>query len=75
MEKVIVLLRQMVSEAAATGVRREELEDRIRMLLSGYRQLVKTPYQVSINNFIQRTCTTSFSLLLSDKEIAELWGE
>jgi hypothetical protein len=75
MEKVIVLLRQMVNEAAATGVRREELEDRIRILLSGYRQLVKTPYQVSINNFIARTCTTNFSLMLSDREIAGLWEE
>lgn len=74
-EKVIVLLRQMVNDAAATGVRREELEDRIRMLLSGYRQLVKTPYQVSINNFIARTCTTNFSLMLSDREIGELWEE
>jgi hypothetical protein len=43
MEKLIVLLRQEVIEAAATGVRREELEDRIRMVLSGYRQLMKTP--------------------------------
>ncbi len=69
MEKVIVLLRQVVSEAAATGVRREELEDRIRMLLSGYRQLVKTPYQVSVNNFISRACATNFSLRLTDAEI------
>jgi hypothetical protein len=75
MEKVILLLRQVVSEAAATGVRREELEDRIRMVLSGYRQLVKTPYQVSINNFISRVCTTTFSLRLSEAEIAGLWGE
>jgi hypothetical protein len=63
MEKVIVLLRQMVNEAA------------IRMVLLGYRQLMKTPYQVSINNFIARTCTTNFSLMLSDREIAELWEE
>jgi hypothetical protein len=73
MEKVIALLRQMFSEAAASGIRREELEDRIRTVLAGYRQLVKTPYQVSINNFIQRSCTTAFSLLLSDSEIARLW--
>jgi hypothetical protein len=73
MEKVVKLLRQMFGEAAATGVRREELEDRIRTVLSGYRQLVKTPYQVSINNFIQRSCTTAFSLLLSDSEIMRLW--
>ena len=73
-EKVIMLLRQVVNEAAATGVRRDELEDRMRMLLSGYRQLVKTPYQVSVNNFISRACMTTFSLQLSDREIAELWG-
>jgi hypothetical protein len=75
MEKVIVLLRQVVGEAVEKGVRREELEDRIRMVLSGYRQLVRTPYQVSVNNFISRVCTTNFSLRLSDAEIAELWGE
>jgi hypothetical protein len=74
MEKAIVLLRQVVAEASAAGVRREELEDRIRTVLSGYRQLVKTPYQVSINNFIARTCTTNFSLMLSDAEIAALWS-
>jgi hypothetical protein len=73
MEKVIALLRQLFGEAAATGIRRKELEDRIRTALAGYRQLVKTPYQVSINNFIQRSCTTMFSLLLSDTEIARLW--
>ena len=73
MEKVIVLLRQLVNDSVATGIRREELEDRIKMVLSGYRQLMRTPYQVSINNFIQRTCTTNFSFLLTDKEIAELW--
>jgi hypothetical protein len=74
MERVVLLLRQVVSEAAATGVKREELEERIRMVLSGYRQLVKTPYQVSVNNFISRVCMTAFSLRLSDADIVELWG-
>jgi hypothetical protein len=73
MEKVVLLLRQVISDGVATGVRRDELEHRIRQVLSGYRQLVDTPYQTPINNFIARSCATHFSLPLSDEEVAGLW--
>lgn len=75
MEKVIILLRQVMTEAAGTGITREEVEARIRSVLAGYRQLRKTPYEEAINQFISRTCATTFSLLLSDAEVEGLWGK
>jgi hypothetical protein len=74
MEKVIILLRDVVNEGKATGIRRDELEERIQAVLSGYRYLLKTPYEVSINNFLTRTCTTTFSLALTDQDVTRLWG-
>ena len=74
MEKVILLLRQVVTEAAGTEITAEELQERIWGVLSGYRQLRRTPYEIAINNFISRTCATTFSLLISDVEIEALWA-
>lgn len=74
MEKVVALIREVMKEAAATGVSREELEGRIQKVLAEYRQLVKTPYEVAINNFISRTYRSQFSLTLTEDDLRRLWG-
>jgi len=71
-EKVAALLREVMNEAAATGVTRADLEDRIQKVLAEYRYLVKAPYEVAINNFISRTCRTQFSL--TEEDLRRLWG-
>jgi hypothetical protein len=73
-EKVAALLREVMNEAAATGISRADLEDRIQKVLAEYRYLVKTPYEVAINNFISRTCRTQFSLTLTEEDLRRLWG-
>lgn len=74
MEKVVALLRAVLNEGAATGVRREELEDRIQQVLVKYRHLLRTPYGRTINHFITRACMTQFSLVLSVEDVQRLWG-
>jgi hypothetical protein len=73
MEKVIALLRAVVEEGSATGITRDELLQRFRQVLSAYGHLKKTPYEVAINNYLQRTCTTHFSVMISDPDLAGLW--
>jgi hypothetical protein len=74
MEKVVALLRAVLNEGAATGVRREELEDRIQQVLVKYRHLLRTPYARTINHFITRACMTQFSLALTAADMHRLWG-
>ena len=74
MEKVVALLRAVLNEGAATGVRREELEDRIQQVLVKYRHLLRTPYGRTINHFITRACMTQFSLALTAEDVQRLWG-
>jgi len=73
MEKVIALLKGVVSQGVANGIQEEELTDHIRQVLTGYHQLKRTPYQVAINNFLIRTCTSNFSLLLDEERLEILW--
>jgi hypothetical protein len=74
MEKVVALLRAVLNEGAVTGVRREELEDRIQQVLGKYRHLLRTPYGTAINHFITRACMTQFSLALGKEDVQRLWG-
>lgn len=73
MEQVISKLRTIVEDGVNSGITKEELEDHVRGVLASYKYLRQTPYEVAINNFIVRTCTTHFSLMLSEEELAQLW--
>ena len=74
MEKVVGLLRVVINDGAATGVRREELVEKIQQVLVKYRHLLRTPYAKTINHFITRACLTQFSLTLTEEDIGRLWG-
>ena len=74
MEKVISLLKGVVSDGLTSGIGRDDLLDHLREILGGYRQLRKTPYQEAINNFIDRICSSNFSLQLSAEDLAGLWA-
>ncbi|HTR29901.1 MAG TPA: hypothetical protein VMH27_11570 [Puia sp.] len=73
MEKVITKLKSLVGEMTGKGIQRQELLDRLKAALAGYHHLKRTPYQVAINNYIERTCRTNFSLPLSEVDLEELW--
>jgi hypothetical protein len=74
MEKVIAQLKGVMDEGMVSRAGREELTDHIRGVLSGYRQLKKTPYQVSINNYLVRVCSAQFALSLDEGQLEALWG-
>ena len=74
MDKVINLLKDLVSQGVATGIGREELTDHIREVLSNYHQLKQSPYQEAINSFLIRTCSTNFSLMLEAADLDVLWS-
>jgi hypothetical protein len=75
MEKVVGLLKGLISDGVTSGIGREDLLDHIRGVLGSYRQLRKTPYQEAINNFLERSCATNFSLPLSAEDLAGLWDK
>lgn len=74
MEKVIVLLKGVVSKGVAEGISREDLLGQLSDVLAKYGQLKGTPYQDGINNFLTRTCSSNFSLLLGEDELDVLWN-
>ena len=73
MEKVLTLLKGVVSQAVVAGTNRDELTDHLIEVLSGYHQLKGTPYQEAINNFLVRTCTSNFSFTPDEQELQGLW--
>jgi hypothetical protein len=74
MEKVIVLLKGVVSQGMAGGIGREELMYQLKEVMDKYHHLKNTPYEVAVNNFLVRTCSSNFSLLLGEEELKELWN-
>ena len=74
MEKVIGLLKGVVGQAVAEKLPAEDLLDHFREVLRNYGQLKGTPYQVAINNFLARTCTSNFSLVLDEEKVKALWN-
>lgn len=74
MEKVIGLLKGVVSQAVAERLPVDDLLDHFREVLGNFGQLKGTPYQIAINNFLARTCTSNFSLVLDEDGVGALWG-
>jgi len=75
MEKAVALLQALTVDWSVTTLRREELEEEIGKILSGYRQLRGTEYEVAINNYLERTCKTRFALTLADEDVKRLWDQ
>jgi hypothetical protein len=73
-EKVVLMLRALLDEAAMTRVDRMKFEGRIQQLLSGYQYLRGTPYEAAINGLLVRICGTAFELELKQGDILRLWG-
>lgn len=75
MDRVISLLKGVVSQAVTEGTERGELMEHIGEVLGEYGQLKGTPYEATINNYLVRTCSSNFSLVLGEEELEVLWGE
>ncbi|MDO6431560.1 hypothetical protein Q4E93_13225 [Flavitalea sp. BT771] len=73
MERAIAVIRQLISQGIENKLDRENLLDHIREVLSDYRELRGTAYDQAINNFLVRVCSSEFSLMLGEGELAELW--
>lgn len=74
MEKVIGQLKGVMDSAVIYKMNKDELTDHLQAVLGNYRQLKKTPYQVSINNYLTRICASQFSLALDERKLESMWG-
>lgn len=52
---------------------RANLLDHIKEVLREHRQLRKTEYAETINNFLIRVCSSELALELGEAELVELW--
>ena len=73
MQRAIAVIRQVIAQGAESKLDRENLLDHIKEVLGNCRQLRKTEYAETINNFLIRVCSAEFSLELGERELAELW--
>lgn len=73
MDKVVSVLKSVVSQGVVGRISKEELLDQVSEVLRRYGQLKGTTYQQAVNNFLTRTCSSNFSLLLGEEELNELW--
>jgi hypothetical protein len=73
MEKVVELLKGVVAQGIVDGDEPGLMMEYFRQILSKYGYLKGTPYQVAINNFLIRTCSKSFSMVLGEQELESLW--
>jgi hypothetical protein len=72
-ETVIMALREVVSQGKKVSASKEQLLEKIREVLAEYDQLKKTRYQSTVNDFLFRTCSSEYSLLLREEELEALW--
>ena len=73
MQRAIGVIRQVIAQGIESKLDRENLLDHIREVLGDCRQLRKTEYAETINNFLIRVCSAELSLELGEKELAGLW--
>lgn len=73
MQRVFGMLRQVIMQGIENKLDRGNLLDHIHEVLRENRQLWKTEYAETINNFLVRVCSSELSLELGEAELAELW--
>jgi hypothetical protein len=73
MQRAIAVIRQVIAQGIENKLDRENLLDHIREVLGGFRQLRKTEYAETIDNFLIRVCSSELSLELGEGELAGLW--
>jgi len=74
MEKAIGSLTGVIKKGVAEKISRKELLNQLSEVLAKYGQLKDTRFQDAINNFLTRSCSTNFSLLLGEDELDVLWN-
>ena len=73
MDEAVGHLKGIVAQGVASKMDRENLLDHMHQVLLRYGQLRGTPYEGAVNNFIARTLSSSFSLVLGETEVKSLW--
>ena len=71
---IIQQLKAGLEEAVASGLDRAGIERGIKAVLAARRHLMGTPFEPTINAFIERTCRAHFGWQLPPYELAGLWG-
>ena len=67
------MIRHVIAQGIESKLDRENLLDHIREVLSEYRQLRKTEYAETINQFLIRVCSSELSMEVAEQELAALW--
>jgi hypothetical protein len=70
---VIKQLKGGLEEAVRSGLDRQGIERGIRKILADHPGLMDTPFEVTVNAFIERTCRASFGWELKGDGLAGLW--
>jgi hypothetical protein len=73
MQRTIAVLRQVIMQGIESKLDRGNLLDHIKEVLKENRQLRKTEYAETINNFLIRVCSSELALELGEAELGELW--
>ena len=73
MQRAIAVIRQVIAQGIENKLDRENLLDHIKEVLGSYRQLRKTEYAETINNFLIRVCSSELSLEIGEAELTDLW--
>jgi hypothetical protein len=71
MQQAIGVIRQVIEQGIENKLDRENLLDHIKEVLGDYRQLRKTEYGETINNYLIRVCSSELSLELGEREMVE----
>ncbi|HEY4064128.1 MAG TPA: hypothetical protein VGM30_19615 [Puia sp.] len=72
-QRAIGVIRQVIARGIESKLDRENLLDHIREVLGDYRQLRKTEYAETINQFLVRVCSSELSMEVGEQELAALW--
>lgn len=73
MQRAIGVIRRVITQGIESKLDRENLLDHIREVLGDYRQLRKTEYAETINQFLIRVCSAELSMEVDGQELAGLW--
>jgi hypothetical protein len=73
MQRAIEVIGQVVGQGIENKLDRENVLDHIREILRENKQLRKTEFAETINNFLVRVCASELSLQLGERELTELW--
>ena len=75
-DQAVVYIQEALDEISSYPTNREEVEDRVRRVLSSYPIFLETEYYNSINSFIKQAIRRRFTDIdITPEQIAQLWQD